>query len=89
MVCQKCGFRASKKRCTDCKRARKYQGHIFHDLRRSAARNLSQAGVPREIAKKVTGHLSDSMWDRYNIVVTNDVREALEKTEKTIVYQAG
>ena len=57
-------------------------GHSHHDLRRSAARNLTQAGVPRELAKKVTGHVSDSMWHRYNIVITDDVRGALEKTEK-------
>jgi len=57
-------------------------GTRYHDLRRSCARNLTQAGVPRELAKKVTGHVSDSMWERYNIVVTDDLRAALEKTEK-------
>jgi integrase len=56
-------------------------GTIYHDLRRSAARNLTQAGIPREVAKTVTGHTSDSCWNRYNIVVTSDTRKALEQTE--------
>lgn len=54
---------------------------LYHDLRRSAARNLTQAGVPREIAKTITGHASDSCWNRYNIVITSDARKALEQVE--------
>lgn len=72
-------FRKSWK--TACTKA-SVKGTRYHDLRRSAARNLSQAGVPREHAKKVTGHVSDSMWDRYNIVITDDVRKALERAEE-------
>jgi integrase len=54
---------------------------IYHDLRRSCARNLTQAGVPREVAKTITGHASNSCWDRYNIVITADARKALEQVE--------
>lgn len=54
---------------------------VFHSCRRSCARNLSQAGVPRHIAKKVTGHVSDSMWDRYNIGTDADVLQAMQQTE--------
>jgi integrase len=57
---------------------------LYHDLRRSCARNLTQAGVPREVAKIVTGHVSDSCWNRYNIVITADARKALEQTEAYI-----
>jgi integrase len=53
---------------------------IFHDLRRSCARNLTQAGVSREIARQVTGHASESCWNRYNIVLPKDVRIAMERT---------
>jgi len=54
---------------------------LYHDLRRSCARNLTQAGVPREVAKTITGHVSDSCWNRYNIVITADARKAMEQTE--------
>lgn len=54
---------------------------LLHDLRRSAARNLLRAGVNRDVAKRITGHKTDSMFSRYNIVAENDLAEAAEKLE--------
>ena len=52
---------------------------IFHDFRRTAATNLRRAGVPEEVAMKITGHVTNTMFKRYRIVDTGDVTRALEQ----------
>jgi integrase len=54
---------------------------LFHDFRRSAARNLRQAGVSETEAMKVTGHKTTSMFRRYSIVSTDEVEAALLKVD--------
>jgi hypothetical protein len=54
---------------------------IFHDLRRSAVRNLVTAGVDQAVAMRVTGHQTISVFQRYRIVSDDDVRTALERTQ--------
>jgi integrase len=56
------------------------EGRLFHDLRRSAARNMDRAGVSRHVAMQITGHKTEAMYRRYNIVNDADIKAALKET---------
>jgi hypothetical protein len=57
------------------------QKRIFHDLRRTAIRNLRRAGVPESVAMMISGHESRSVFDRYNIRDPKETRAALGKVK--------
>jgi integrase len=64
-------------------------GKLFHDLRRTAARNMIRGGVPQSIAKRVTGHRSDSMFQRYDIASMDDKLEAIQKARAHAATRAA
>jgi integrase len=64
-------------------------GRIFHDLRRTAVRNLERAGVSRSIAMKITGHRTEAIYRRYAIVNEADMAEGLGKLAGYLDRRAG
>lgn len=56
-------------------------GMLVHDLRRSAVRRLTRAGVPRVIAMRLTGHLTESIWIRYDICSESDLADGVKKLD--------
>ncbi len=59
----------------------RYRGLIFHDLRRTAARNLRRAGVAEGVIMKIGGWRTRAVFERYAIVSQTDIADALQRLE--------
>ena len=54
-------------------------GLLLHDFRRYAVRNMIRRGVPT--AREISGHKTDAVFNRYNIVSVADLQDAAKKIE--------
>jgi integrase len=64
------------------KRKAKYIGLRFHDLRRTGIRNMSRKGIPEKVGMLISGHRTNSVYRRYNIIDMEVVKEATAKIEE-------
>ncbi len=87
MVCLTCSQPVTGSECESCKAEEKrsdrlkYVGLIFHDLRRTAARNLRRAGVAEGVIMKIGGWKTRSVFERYAIVAQSDIQDAMQKLQ--------
>lgn len=56
---------------------------LFHDLRRTVARNLRRIGVGENVIMRIGGWKTRSVFQRYDIVDNRDIADAMQKLERT------
>jgi len=55
------------------------EGLWFHDLRRSYVTNARRRGVEESVVRKVTGHRTRAIFDRYDVVDDEDIQSAARR----------
>ncbi|HUM13354.1 MAG TPA: tyrosine-type recombinase/integrase, partial [Myxococcaceae bacterium] len=70
-----------KKRFLRAVKAADLHGLWFHDLRRSFVTRARRVGVPESVVMRMSGHRTRAVFERYNVVDTQDLRAAVRALE--------
>jgi integrase len=84
--CRQCGTRCQGRECPThgklaAKKAR-YVGITLRHTRHTAVRNMVDSGMEKARAKAISGHITDSTFDRYNIGKEEDLEYARRSIEQ-------
>src|SRR5271156_3252085 len=60
------------------------EGLLIHDLRRSAVRNMMNAGAQQAVAMKISGHKDASVFQRYNIIDSTQTKGVMAQVAKLV-----
>jgi len=72
-----------------CTAADLAEGVWFHDTRRSFCTNARRRKVPESVVMRMSGHRTRTVFDRYNIVEDEDVKDAVAQLEAGAAAELG
>ncbi len=68
--------------------AARIEGLVPHDMRRSAVRNFRRAGLSEHEGMKLSGHETDSIYRRYDIISDDDLTESMNRVQEHLKKEA-